>query len=60
MIKKAINNNNFNQFLPPTSLPASRPRDNEIDNMLIDSQKVNYNPTILNCQEKKLKIIKIK
>ena len=57
MITKAIDNNNFIHLLPPISSFASRQPGQEINNLLIIPQKVNYNPIISKSQEKKFKNI---
>ena len=58
MITKAIDNNNFMHLLPPKSSLTSRQPGQEINNLLIIPQKVNYNPRYTKCQEKKLNDIK--
>jgi hypothetical protein len=57
MITKAVDNNNFIHLLPPASSFASRQPGQEINNLLIIPQKVNYNPAKTKNQEKKFKNI---
>ena len=53
MIMKAIVKNNLKHLLPPISSPASSQRSQKIYKLLINPQKVNYNPIKTKCQEKK-------